>query len=50
MPKTQANRQTEYSPEWVGQDGREYRQANYWVGNGYRNFLQVKINGEWRGC
>ena len=43
------NCETRYSPEWVGQDGRRWREVNYWVGNGWRSFLQVFDNGEWRG-
>lgn len=38
-----------YSDSWQGQDGRDWREASYWNGRGWQTFLQVKVNGEWRG-
>lgn len=43
------NRQTQYSDSWIGQDGREWREASYWNGFGWQTFLQVKVNGTWQG-
>jgi len=42
---------TRYSAPWIGQDGREWREASYWNGRSWQNFLQVRvIGGNWQGC
>jgi hypothetical protein len=41
--------ETQYSETWIGQDGREWREVKYWVGNGYRSFLQVNTAAGWQG-
>jgi hypothetical protein len=44
------NTETNYSASWVGQDGREWRTAYYWVGAGWQSFLQVRVvDGNWQG-
>lgn len=43
------NRETKYSEPWVGQDNREHREVAYWIGDGWRTFLQVKVDGKWCG-
>jgi hypothetical protein len=44
------DKETRYSAPWAGQDGRQWREVSYWVGNGWRRFLQVQEpDGEWRG-
>jgi hypothetical protein len=41
--------ETTYTSPWTGQDGNQWREVSYWVGNGYRTFLQKLVNGEWQG-
>lgn len=41
--------QTQYSPSWIGQDGREWRSERVWCSPGWRTFLAVKVDGLWCG-
>ena len=40
-----------YSGSWIGQDGKEWRNVKYWLGDGWSaSFLQYKdVSGEWFG-
>jgi hypothetical protein len=48
-PEHEMDRETTYSAEWIGQDGHRWREVSYWVGNGYKTFLQRFIDGAWMG-
>ena len=39
-----------YSEPWMGQDSRMWREVKYWVGNGWRSFIQYQDDlGNWWG-
>ena len=42
------NKQDTVVAQWIGQDGKQWRELRCWVGNGFRYFAQCEIQpGVW---